>query len=220
MFPGYREQLEQESGSMPMTLPGFESINRYWDTKHDIFAAKIMPGEYYVSLHGEMIVTVLGSCVSACIRDKELGIGGMNHFMLPDNRWFNMKQWENTPVSIETRYGNIAMERLINVIIANGGKRKNLEVKLFGGGRVLDLSTDIGGKNIEFVRHYLMTEKLEITAIDVGGIYPRKVLYFPVSGRARMKKLIRLHNDTLLNREKKYIDNLKHEEYEGKVDIF
>jgi len=220
MFPGYREQLEQESGSMPLALPGFERVNRYWDTKHDIFAAKIMPGEYYVSLHGEMIVTVLGSCVSACIRDKEFGIGGMNHFMLPDNRWFNMKQWENTPVSIETRYGNIAMERLINVIIANGGKRKNLEVKLFGGGRVLDMSTDIGSKNIEFVRHYLMTEKLDIAAIDVGGIYPRKVLYFPVSGRARMKKLIRLHNDTLLNREKKYIDNLKHEEYEGKVDIF
>lgn len=220
MFAGYKDLLEQESGGLPRVLPGFESINRYWDTKNDIFAAKIMPGEYYVSIHGEMIVTVLGSCISACVRDTESGIGGMNHFMLPDIRDINLKRWENTPVSIETRYGNVAMERLINVIIANGGKRKNLEVKLFGGGKVLDMSTDIGGKNIEFVKHYLDTEMLDIAAIDVGGIYPRKVLYYPLSGRVRMKKLIRLHNDTLLNREKKYIDNLKHETYEGKVDIF
>jgi len=143
---------ERDFGDMPVAVRGFEHINRYWDHRHDMFAAKIKPGEYYVSLHGEMIATVLGSCISACIRDPVSGIGGMNHFMLPDNSGHSSGTWENTAVSTEARYGNIAMERLINVIIANGGIRKNLEIKIFGGGKVLNLITDIGGNNIDFVK--------------------------------------------------------------------
>lgn len=216
----YRNFNEIDSGTMPMALPGFEHINRYWDTKNDIFAAKIMPGEYYVTTHGEMIATVLGSCVAACIRDTKLNIGGMNHFMLPDIGKTNKQKWVNTPVSYETRYGNVAMERLINVIIANGGNKRNMEIKLFGGSKVLDMTTDIGGKNIEFVKHYLEVERLEIAAIDVGGIYPRKVLYYPSSGRVKIKKLKRMHNDTLIKREKNYIDNIRIEEKKAKVDLF
>jgi len=216
----FKENSDLDGGAMPMALPGFEHINRYWDTKNDIFAAKIMPGEYYVSTHGEMIATVLGSCVSACIRDTRLCIGGMNHFMLPDISKFSKPKWVNTPVSFETRYGNVAMERLINVIIANGGNRKHMEVKLFGGSKVLDVLTDIGGKNIEFVRHYLDMERLKVAAIDVGGTYPRKVLYYPSSGRVKIKKLKRMHNDTLIRREQKYIADIKDVERKAKVDIF
>ena len=211
---------ERDFGHMPIALSGFEHINRYWDQRHDIFAAKIRPGEYYVSVHGEMIATVLGSCISACIRDPVSGIGGMNHFMLPENRGHSSGAWENTKVSTEARYGNIAMERLINVIIANGGIRKNLEVKVFGGGKVLNLKTDIGGNNIDFVKKYIEKEGFKITTEDVGGVYPRKVQFFPLTGRVRVKKLFRMHNETVIKREAEYIDTLRHEKLKGKVDIF
>jgi chemotaxis protein CheD len=211
---------ERDYGEMPIPLRGFEHINRYWDQRHDIFAAKIKPGEYYVSVHGEMIATVLGSCVSACVRDPVSGIGGMNHFMLPDNTTHRSGSWANTPVNTEARYGNIAMERLINVIIANGGIRKNLEMKVFGGGKVLNLTTDIGGNNINFVKQYINKEGFNIESEDVGGVYPRKVQYFPLSGRVRVKRLYRMHNETLIKREAEYIDSLKHEKLAGKVDLF
>ena len=218
--PIYKNTFVDMANAPPM-LQGFTHINRYWDTKHDIFAAKILPGEFYVSLHGELITTVLGSCVSACIRDRVTGIGGMNHFMLPDNRdRTTSSAWENTPVSAETRYGNVAMERLINVILAGGGKRKNLEVKLFGGGKVLSINTDIGGKNVDFVKHYLQIEGFGIEAEDTRGPWPRKVQYFPLTGRVRVKRLNALHNDTLKRREQDYIKKLNEKKVEGKVDLF
>ena len=211
---------ERDYGDMPIALRGFEHINRYWDHRHDIFAAKIKPGEYYVSVHGEMIATVLGSCVAACIRDPVSGIGGMNHFMLPDDSGHSSGAWKDTPVSSETRYGNVAMERLINVIIANGGDRGNLEIKVFGGGRVLNMTTDIGGNNVEFVKQYIAKEGFNIITEDVGGVYPRKVQYFPLSGRVRMKKLYRLHNETIITREAKYIETIRREKLSGEIDLF
>lgn len=215
-----RVQYNNSPSELPATLTGFEAINRYWDEKNDIFAAKILPGEFYVSVSGELITTVLGSCVSACIRDRKTGIGGMNHFMLPTDIKRNSSSWNDTPVNMQTRYGNIAMERLINVILASGGKRSNLEIKLFGGGKVLQIDTDIGGKNIEFVKQYLITEGLKTAAEDVGGIYPRKVLYFPKTGRVRVKKLANLHNETLKKREQSYIKTLGTSPIEGKIDLF
>ena len=218
--PSYRN-TSVDMATAPPILQGFEHINRYWDTKHDIFAAKILPGEFYVSLHGELITTVLGSCVSACIRDRVTGIGGMNHFMLPDNRERTASSaWANTPVSAETRYGNVAMERLINVILAGGGKRKNLEVKLFGGGKVLSINTDIGGKNVDFVKNYLQAEGLNVESEDTRGPWPRKVQYFPLTGRVRVKRLNAMHNDTLNKREQEYIKQLKEKKVQGKVDLF
>ncbi|MEE9551483.1 MAG: chemoreceptor glutamine deamidase CheD [Gammaproteobacteria bacterium] len=211
---------EDFDGNMPDVLPGFEKISRSWDKKHDIYGAKILPGEFYVSIHGELITTVLGSCVSACIRDPVLGIGGMNHFMLPLHVQNRAGAWKDTPVSASTRYGNVAMERLINVILANGGKRKNLEIKLFGGGKVLDMNINIGQFNINFVKEYLRTEHFKIETEDVGGIYPRKVMYYPSSGRARIKKLYKLHNETILKREKAYNDKLESEEIVGDVELF
>jgi chemotaxis protein CheD len=215
-----RVQYNNSPSGLPATLTGFEAINRYWDEKNDIFSAKILPGEFYVSVSGELITTVLGSCVSACIRDRKTGIGGMNHFMLPTDIKRNSSSWSDTPVNMQTRYGNIAMEQLINVILASGGKRSNLEIKLFGGGKVLQIDTDIGGKNIDFVKQYLITEGLKITAEDVGGIYPRKVLYFPKTGRVRVKKLVNMHNETLKKREQNYIKTLGTSPIEGKIDLF
>ena len=205
---------------LPKALVGFESINRYWDSSNNIYAAKILPGEFYVSMNGELITTVLGSCISACIRDTKTGIGGMNHFMLPIDISSDGKSWKNTPVNAQTRYGNIAMERLINVILAGGGKRENLEIKLFGGGKVLQIDTDVGSKNIDFVKRYLETEGFSVAAEDVGGNRPRKVQYYPTTGRVRVKKLNSLHNDTLKKRETSYIKTINNSPIEGRIDLF
>ena len=215
-----RTQYDNTPPGLPRAIAGFESINRYWDTTNNIYAAKLLPGEFYVSMTGELITTVLGSCVAACIRDRVTGIGGMNHFMLPDSTICNDISWTNTPVNAQARYGNIAMERLINVILAGGARRENLEIKLFGGGKVLQIDSDIGYKNIDFVKRYLDTEGFEIAAEDVGGNRPRKIQYYPSTGRARVKCLNSLHNETLNIRESTYIKTINKSPVEGKIDLF
>ncbi len=212
-----------ESSILPQMEPeleGFKHINRYWDRLNERYAAKILPGEYYVTIHDEVIVTVLGSCVSACIRDKVFGIGGMNHFMLPVNK--DEMSSSGGYMGESTRYGNFAMEQMINDILKNGGMRKNLEVKLFGGGRVLkNMHTlDIGKKNIDFVMQYIMDETLELAAKDLGDIYPRKVLYFPSTGKVRVKKLRSMHNNTIIERETNYRTKIEKEPVAGEIDLF
>lgn len=208
------------SQKMEKCLRGFQDINRYWDRTHDIFAAKILPGEYYVTANNEAIVTVLGSCVSACIRDKIFGIGGMNHFMLPLNR--SASHAEVASMSNAGRYGNFAMEKMINDILKNGGTRENLEVKIFGGGRVLQnmQSLDIGNGNINFVREYIETEHLQLVGEDVGDIFPRKVIYYPLTGKAKVKKLRQMHNNTIIERESSYMSTLEVKPAESDIELF
>lgn len=197
-------------------LRGFEHVNRYWDRQFDIAAAKIMPGEFYVTAKDEVIVTVLGSCISACVRDPLFGIGGMNHFMLPiQGDEDSTQRFGNAE-----RYGNVAMEHLINAILVNGGRRENLEVKLFGGGRILTQMTDVGERNIAFVHEYLRTEGLRIAAEDLGDVFPRKVYYFPQSGRVRLRKLRSLQNATIAQRENEYLKGIIGEPVAGEVDLF
>lgn len=200
----------------PKCLPQFRHINRYWDREHQHWAAKILPGEYYVT-HSpdEVIATTLGSCVSACVRDTRNGIGGMNHFMLP-----LQASAEHGWVDAATRYGSYAMEHLINDILKQGGERRYLEVKLSGGGKIMANMTDVGRRNIEFIRHYLDIEGLPLTAEDLGDIYPRKVLYYPITGVMRVKKLRRLHNDTLIKREQAYRAELETQPDTGDVELF
>jgi len=208
------------SQKMQKCLRGFSEINRYWDKTHDTFAAKILPGEYYVTTHNEAIVTVLGSCVSACIRDKIFGIGGMNHFMLPVNKNADISSMSS--MSNAARYGNFAMEKMINDILKHGGSRENLEVKIFGGGRVLKnmQSLDIGNGNIDFVREYINTEKLTLVGEDVGDIFPRKVIYFPQSGKVKVKKLRQIHNNTIIERESSYMSTLDVKPAESDIELF
>ena len=204
---------------LPKPISGFENINRYWDRHMKVAAAKILPGEFYVSSQGEMIVTVLGSCIAACIRDKVIGIGGMNHFMLP-SQGPGADGWGESQVSMSLRYGNWAMEYLINSILKEGGRRQNLEVKLFGGGKVLANATGVGQRNIDFARHYLQQEKLQIVAQDLGDVYPRKVLYFSDTGAVKMKKLHNVHNNTVEKREQEYIKTITTEPEQSEVELF
>lgn len=189
--------------------------NRYYDRHFAVEAAKILPGEYFVSSQGMLLVTVLGSCVAACVRDTESGIGGMNHFMLPDDGG-------REAVGTSARYGTYAMEVLINHLLKLGARRQRLEAKVFGGGAVLaSLATsNVGARNAEFVLNYLKTEKIPVVAKDLLDSYPRKVYYFPESGRVLVKKLHRVHNDTLFNREKDYKARLSQAPMAGDVELF
>lgn len=205
--------------SSPSVL-GFEEVNRYWDKVHNTVAAKILPGEYYVTVEDEMVTTVLGSCISACIRDVVTGVGGMNHFMLPETSKFKLNEGIESVVGNATRYGNYAMEHLINVILANGGKRKNLEVKVFGGGKIIPTLGDVGLRNINFVLEYVDTEALQVVSQDLGDIYPRKVNFFPKTGKVRMKKIKDLHNETIVLRERQYSTSLKDTPVESDIELF
>ncbi len=194
------------------------STTLYFDRTFDCEAAKISPGEYYFTNKDMLIVTVLGSCVSACIRDSITGIGGMNHFMLPDSATAD----KDSPVSESMRYGTYAMEVLINQLLRNGARRENLEAKIFGGGNVLKsfTTTNVGDRNAVFVRKFLKDERIRITGEDLLDIYPRKVYYFPKTGRVLVKKLKQMHNDTLVKREEAYASKLKSSDMGGEVDLF
>ena len=204
--------------NMPKTLSGYEQIKRYWDERENKYTAKILPGEVYVTKDDEVIVTVLGSCVSACVRDPIFGIGGMNHFMLPVSK----EDANPADTGLAARYGNYAMEQLINEILKNGGMKKNLEIKIFGGGRVLSNMTmmDIGARNIRFVKEYIRMEGLKLLAEDLGDLYPRKVHYHPVTGRVRLKKLRAMHNRTILDREERYMSQIISKPDASEIELF
>jgi chemotaxis protein CheD len=201
-----------------LVLPGFEHVRRNWNHTYGTYAARLLPGEYYVTASDEGVYTTLGSCISACIRDRANGVGGMNHFMLPASA--DADGWKSTSLSAATRYGNFAMEHLINTILKNGGQRQNLEVKLFGGGRILKNMTDVGMRNIVFARDYLATEGLKVVAEDVGDVFPRMVVYFPATGKVRVKRLRSLHNNTIAEQEIRYLTTVESKPVGGDVELF
>ncbi|WP_394778588.1 chemoreceptor glutamine deamidase CheD [Undibacterium sp.] len=193
------------------------ATNVYYDRTFDCDAAKILPGEFYFTGKDMLIVTVLGSCVSACIRDRVSGVGGMNHFMLPDGGADS-----DNPVSASMRYGTYAMEVLINELLKAGARRENMEAKVFGGGNVLRGFTaiNVGERNAKFVLDYLRMEKMRVIAEDLNDIYPRKVYFFPKTGKVLVKKLKVEHNDTLKKREQDYASRLKTAPVGGAIDLF
>ena len=193
------------------------ATNVYYDRTFDCDAAKILPGEYYYTAKNMLIVTVLGSCVSACIRDRVTGLGGMNHFMLPDGGGDT-----GSPISASMRYGTFAMEILINDLLKAGARREHLEAKVFGGGAVLRGFTamNVGQRNAAFVMQFLKTERIPVLAEDLNDIHPRKVYFFPKTGKVLVKKLMQTQNDTLAKRELDYARRLKVEPVGGDIDLF
>lgn len=198
---------------IPAVFSGFEHINRYWDKQNAISAAKITPGEYYVTGKGELITTVLGSCISVCVHDAVKGIGGMNHFTLPSAYTEVRTECEHNSLDSIVLHGNSTMEKLIDSILAKGGKRENLGVKVFGGADLKDMDTGVGEMNVGFIANYIAKEGYKLQAYDVRGTYPRKVVYYPHSGVVRVKILYELANDTLQNRERDYFLKLDNQSY-------
>lgn len=190
--------------------------SKYLDRNFNRQAMKILPGEFYATAEDEVIVTVLGSCVAACIMDPIAMVGGMNHFMLP------VKQGERDPdVFYAARYGAAAMEYLINNLLHLGAQRDRLVAKAFGGGKVMrGMSTDVGGQNVDFVREFLRNEDIPIWSEDMGGPYPRKVYFFPHTGQVLVKRMESTHNDTVLNRELTYIQEVVGRPMSGDVELF
>lgn len=205
---------------LPAPLKGFERVNRYWDRVQQVVVAKILPGEFYVSSSDEVIATTLGSCVSACIWDDRSRIGGMNHFMLPETEQERHEVTWGNALSDANRYGNYAMEHLINEILKFGGLRKNLRAKVFGGGKVLKQKNDVGAKNSAFVLEYLKNESIVIVSSDLRSDYARKVLFNPLTGQAFMKKIETFHNSTIEDREKSYLRQLEKLPVEGDIELF
>jgi chemotaxis protein CheD len=173
---------------------------RIFDSANSVWMVKMFPGEFYVTgKRDEMIVTVLGSCVAACIRDPVVGIGGMNHFMLPQH-----KSGDWGADSRSARFGNFAMEKLVNELLKAGCARERLEVKVFGGGNVTDTSNAIGTDNAEFVLRYLEAEGLHCAAMDLGGEHPRRIHYYPATGKVVRRLLTLTETYDVTSEEKDY----------------
>jgi chemotaxis protein CheD len=189
----------------------------YYDRHFERHAVKILPGEYFVTNGDKLIVTVLGSCVAVCLRDKVNGIGGMNHFLLP-----NDGTNETGLLTESARYGVYAMELLVNHLLKMGATRARMEAKVFGGGNVLPglKVNNVGQRNVEFVLDYLQTERIPIVAQDLLDDYPRKVYFFPDTGKVLVKKIKSLHNTTIVDRESEYRMKVKFTPKSGEVELF
>lgn len=203
---------------MPKAIRGFEHVRRFWQPQYRAYVAKVLPGEYYVTHGGEWIGTLLGSCVSACIRDPAVDVGGMNHFMLPEGGC--VERWGDTDVDLAHRYGSVAMEHLINDLLKQGAERGRLEVKLVGGGRMIEHMSDIGARNIEFVREYLNKEGYVVTGEDLGGTNPRRVYYDVLTGRVRVKKLPPHGSKGVASEELGYRRVIGTQKVTGDVELF
>jgi chemotaxis protein CheD len=200
--------------AVPYRAPkGFEGLHHHWDGGARSWIVQILPGEFYVTPNDEIISTVLGSCVSTCMRVPRLGVGGMNHFMLPDDPGHDQR-------GSALRYGCFAVERLINELLKHGAAREELEVKIFGGGQVIASMSDIGRSNIEFVRGYLRDERIPIVAEDVGGTCARRLRYYPRSGRVLVKQLPMRDRAAVGARERKFRTRLLSQPVGGDVELF
>ncbi|MCA1957938.1 MAG: chemoreceptor glutamine deamidase CheD [Nitrospira sp.] len=192
----------------------FAHIRRMRDSRFPHEIASILPGEYFVSAEPMIVYTVLGSCISACIRDPVAKVGGMNHFMLPEPKEASTDSWGES-----TRYGSYAMETLINEILKRGGLKSRLEVKLFGAGKIYDGNIDVGARNAEWVLGFLQTEGLTPAKVDLGDVYPRKIYYFTDTGRVLVKKIERLKNRTIFDRESEYAVKIKKAKEQSAEDV-
>jgi chemotaxis protein CheD len=189
---------------------------RYFDRDFQVDAVKILPGQYHASGGPGTITTVLGSCVSTCLWDPGSRIGGMNHFMLPGDAA------AGAPWEASARFGVYAMEVLINQMTRLGADRRRFVAKVFGGARVLAGfdRLDVGAKNVEFVLAFLQEEEIAIAAQDLLDVYPRKVHFFPATGKVQLKRLHILPNDTVQRREREYLSRLAHRSGGGDIEIF
>lgn len=195
---------------------GAFASHTYFDRGLQMPAVKLLPGEYHVADSDIAEVTVLGSCVAACIRDRRRGIGGMNHFMLPDSGKEGI-----SGSGASSRYGVFAMEILINELIKMGAGRAMLEAKVFGGANVMDslASSNVGQQNADFVLDFLATEGIPVVARDLVDIHPRKVCFCPASGRALVRKLPVTRDETIFERERDYGRRINRPS-SGDIEIF
>jgi len=204
------DRRRRGDGSRPQ--PG----KRHFDPALQAYVIQILPGTHYVTAAvDEILATILGSCVAACVRDPYQGIGGMNHFMLPKGR-NDATEGANDSM----RYGDYAMEVLINAVLAHGCRRSELEIKIFGGANVIDSTMLVGSNNSEFIIRYLNSNGLLIATRDIGGRLPRRILYTPATGKARRLNLKRLSDSNIFKKELAHYRRSKRMPDSGEIDLF
>ncbi len=170
---------------------------KYFDQRIKGETVFVLPGHHFVQSDSNTpISTLLGSCVAACIRDTASKAGGLNHFLLPDGS-------ENSDEFQSSRYGVNAMEVLINDLLKMGAQKKNLEAKVFGGAQVIQTSSmeAVGTQNGEFVKGYLRSEEIPILAEDLGGESPRRIYFFPATGKVSVLRIPSAASDEIRNAE-------------------
>jgi chemotaxis protein CheD len=203
LMPPPRASIAPLASSMLNSTPRLEKLKAaarkpgeasffFWDAHFKNESVKVLPGEYFVHDEDMLITTTLGSCIAACLWDRDRRIGGMNHFMLPEG------------IGDSGRYGSYAMELLINEMMKRGASRLTMEAKVFGGGAVISgmNSLNVGERNTKFVIEYLQTERIPIVSKDVMDIYPRKVCFLPGSGKAMVKRLAAANAEALVAQDR------------------
>jgi len=190
----------------------------YFDKDLDAYIISVMAGFYHWSRDPKVAFsTMLGSCVSVCISDQHTGIGGMNHFLLPE-----APAQEQGQFSSAQRYGSAAIESLLNSLLSNGACKNDLTIKIFGGGQVINgLSQDIGKRNVDFAKKFFSRESLRITSEDTGGKAGRRIIFFPKTGRVLLRNLKGQEDaEKIASREQKVFDKLSHQKVENDVELF
>jgi chemotaxis protein CheD len=182
----------------------------FYDAHFKNEAVKVLPGEYYCDNEDLLVMTTLGSCIAACLWDRQARVGGMNHFMLPEG------------AGDSGRYGSFAMELLINEMMKRGASRMTMEAKVFGGGAVISgmNSINVGERNTKFVMDFLATERIPVVSKDVMDIYPRKVCFLPASGKAMVKRLAPTNAEALLAQDRAAAQKAAPASTGGSIDLF
>jgi chemotaxis protein CheD len=192
--------IRSKDRSLPQVGDFYDKTKRYYDNVNEHTVVKIFTGDCYVTRDPrEMLITILGSCIAVCMRDPLRQVGGMNHILLPGGADIH-----DLP-GASTRYGAFAMEELINGLLKLGAEKSRLECKVFGGAQVMRTSTMIGERNIAFVHDYLANEGIPVAAEDVGGDWPRRIHYFPQTGRVRLRRLHRKDDMRIADQEQQYV---------------
>ena len=201
-------------GSVDTGLMHKARRGRFHDAVLDREFVRILPGDYYATRDNITLTTVLGSCVAACIYDPRLPVGGMNHFMLPSGA--------SDVTSDSARYGLYAMEVLINELINLGASKRNLRAKVFGGGRVLRnmIALNVGARNAAFAIEFLANEGIPIVSQDLEDTYARKVLFFPLTGRALVKRIDPSTDASVERGEVEYSQTISTRPVAGDVELF
>lgn len=224
MVPAQPAAARPDAGRVPPAPAPFkpassgavgEARTFYYERDFSRNAVKIMPGEFFVSREDIVIGTVLGSCVSACIWDGGARVGGMNHFMLPG------EDSSRSITAASGRYGAFAMEQLINELMKRGARKASMEAKVFGGGAVLRqlTSINVGERNASFVLDFLKLEGVRVMSQDLLDVHPRRVAFFPATGRVLCKKLVTA-DATLVSEEQRYNVRLNTAPVAGDVELF
>lgn len=207
-----------QGAAMRSELPCSEALVRFFDPSLDATVVKLQPGQFYVTASGgEVISTLLGSCIAVCAHDPVRRIGGMNHFMLPGAQAVGTRWGE---AGRAARYGVDAMELLLNDLFKAGAQREHLQVKLFGGARVIAGRLLVGERNIQFAHHYLAVEGLRVIAEDVGEHCARSVRFYPDTGRVQVRRLSMTQKPDVIETEQAYGVRLMSDPLQGPIELF